>query len=197
MQVIRPYLRVITHGGQWEGRNQSGTRSLHCFYSTWPEALFTINWNFLPSGYYGEGLNAIIVFSACYLPDSSCPDYHYIMENLFLWVCQGWLLVFKFTVHGWITECVGKSQDSKKVKIMHVLIIIRFFLVLFMFLCPCFIIYPWWCSIQRFWGNPVFPITKQQSLRAFPLLQVCGEQSGDACGWRLPDHLYERSHSSE
>lgn len=39
-------------------------------------------------GYYGEGLNAIIVFSACYLPDSSCPDYHYIMENLFLWVAN-------------------------------------------------------------------------------------------------------------
>ncbi|KAM8890322.1 caytaxin isoform 1-T1 [Synchiropus picturatus] len=51
MQVIKPYLRVITHGG-----------------------------------YYGEGLNAIIVFSACYLPDSSCSDYHYIMENLFLYV---------------------------------------------------------------------------------------------------------------
>ncbi|XP_051763673.1 caytaxin isoform X2 [Ctenopharyngodon idella] len=51
MQVIRPYLRVISHGG-----------------------------------YYGEGLNAIIVFTACYLPDSSCPDYHYLMENLFLYV---------------------------------------------------------------------------------------------------------------
>ncbi|TSK53720.1 Caytaxin [Bagarius yarrelli] len=51
MQLIRPYMRVISHGG-----------------------------------YYGEGLNAIIVFSACYLPDSSCPDYHYIMENLFLYV---------------------------------------------------------------------------------------------------------------
>ncbi|XP_069818705.1 caytaxin isoform X2 [Dendropsophus ebraccatus] len=37
-------------------------------------------------GYYGEGLNAIIVFAACCLPDSSCPDYHYIMENLFLYV---------------------------------------------------------------------------------------------------------------
>ncbi|XP_051978147.1 caytaxin-like [Xyrauchen texanus] len=51
MQVIRPYLHVISHGG-----------------------------------YYGEGLNAIVVFSACYLPDSSCPDYHYLMENLFLYV---------------------------------------------------------------------------------------------------------------
>uniref|UniRef100_A0A9R1SN53 ATCAY kinesin light chain interacting caytaxin b n=2 Tax=Cyprinus carpio TaxID=7962 RepID=A0A9R1SN53_CYPCA len=51
MQVIRPYLRVVTHGG-----------------------------------YYGEGLNAIIVFAACYLPDSGCADYSYIMENLFLYV---------------------------------------------------------------------------------------------------------------
>ncbi|KAK5601883.1 hypothetical protein CRENBAI_019303 [Crenichthys baileyi] len=51
MQIIRPYLRVVTHGG-----------------------------------YYGEGLNAIIVFAACYLPDSSCDDYTYIMENLFLYV---------------------------------------------------------------------------------------------------------------
>ncbi|XP_034558221.1 caytaxin isoform X2 [Notolabrus celidotus] len=51
MQVIRPYLRVVTHGG-----------------------------------YYGEGLNAIIVFAACYLPDSGCEDYTYIMENLFLYV---------------------------------------------------------------------------------------------------------------
>lgn len=51
MQVIRPYLRVVTHGG-----------------------------------YYGEGLSAIIVFAACHLPDSSCEDYSYIMENVFLYV---------------------------------------------------------------------------------------------------------------
>lgn len=37
-------------------------------------------------GYYGEGLNAIVVFAACYLPDSGCDDYTYIMENLFLYV---------------------------------------------------------------------------------------------------------------
>ncbi|XP_062843547.1 caytaxin [Trichomycterus rosablanca] len=51
MQAIRPYLRVVTHGG-----------------------------------YYGEGLNAIIVFAACYLPETNCTDYHYIMENLFLYI---------------------------------------------------------------------------------------------------------------
>lgn len=37
-------------------------------------------------GYYGEGLNAIVVFSACYLPDSDQTDYDYIMDNLFLYV---------------------------------------------------------------------------------------------------------------
>lgn len=37
-------------------------------------------------GYYGEGLNAIVVFSACYLPDSNQTDYDYIMDNLFLYV---------------------------------------------------------------------------------------------------------------
>ncbi|XP_055742288.1 protein prune homolog 2-like isoform X6 [Salvelinus fontinalis] len=36
-------------------------------------------------GYYGD-LNAIIVFAACFLPDSNCDDYHYVMENLFLYV---------------------------------------------------------------------------------------------------------------
>lgn len=39
---------------------------------------------YLSPGYYGDGLNAIIVFAACFLPDSSRADYHYVMENLFL-----------------------------------------------------------------------------------------------------------------
>ncbi|CAN0320408.1 unnamed protein product [Lampetra fluviatilis] len=37
-------------------------------------------------GYYGDGLNAIIVFAACYLPDGKDPEYAYIMENLFLYM---------------------------------------------------------------------------------------------------------------
>uniref|UniRef100_A0A3B3X0F0 Protein prune homolog 2 n=2 Tax=Poecilia mexicana TaxID=48701 RepID=A0A3B3X0F0_9TELE len=37
-------------------------------------------------GYYGSGVNAIIVFAACFLPDSDREDYHDIMENLFLYV---------------------------------------------------------------------------------------------------------------
>ncbi|XP_059615935.1 protein prune homolog 2 isoform X2 [Phlebotomus argentipes] len=34
------------------------------------------------------GQNAIIVFSACYLPDRSRTDYHYVMDSLFLYVVQ-------------------------------------------------------------------------------------------------------------
>ncbi|XP_013781538.1 protein prune homolog 2-like isoform X2 [Limulus polyphemus] len=37
-------------------------------------------------GYYGTNRNAIIVFSACYLPDRSRRDYDYVMDNLFLYV---------------------------------------------------------------------------------------------------------------
>uniref|UniRef100_A0A8C6Q3E6 CRAL-TRIO domain-containing protein n=1 Tax=Nothobranchius furzeri TaxID=105023 RepID=A0A8C6Q3E6_NOTFU len=36
-------------------------------------------------GYYAER-NAIIVFAACFLPDSDCENYNYVMENLFLYV---------------------------------------------------------------------------------------------------------------
>lgn len=35
------------------------------------------------AGYYGDGLNAIIVFAVCYMPESNQPNYRYIMDNLF------------------------------------------------------------------------------------------------------------------
>ncbi|GCB78325.1 hypothetical protein scyTo_0019391, partial [Scyliorhinus torazame] len=34
-------------------------------------------------GCFGENLTAIIVFSSCFLPESSLPDYENVMENLF------------------------------------------------------------------------------------------------------------------
>ncbi|KAJ8005982.1 hypothetical protein DPEC_G00123540 [Dallia pectoralis] len=36
-------------------------------------------------GYNGD-LNAIVVFAACFLPDSDCDGYNYVMDNLFLYV---------------------------------------------------------------------------------------------------------------
>lgn len=34
-------------------------------------------------GYYGDGLNAIIVFAVCFMPESNQPNYRYLMDNLF------------------------------------------------------------------------------------------------------------------
>ncbi|NP_001354988.1 BCL2/adenovirus E1B 19 kDa protein-interacting protein 2 isoform 6 [Homo sapiens] len=34
-------------------------------------------------GYYGDGLNAIVVFAVCFMPESSQPNYRYLMDNLF------------------------------------------------------------------------------------------------------------------
>uniref|UniRef100_A0A3Q0QWD1 Uncharacterized protein n=1 Tax=Amphilophus citrinellus TaxID=61819 RepID=A0A3Q0QWD1_AMPCI len=33
-------------------------------------------------GYYGDGMNDIIVFSSCYLPENSLENYQYVMDNL-------------------------------------------------------------------------------------------------------------------
>lgn len=41
---------------------------------------------FSTAGYYGDGLNAIIVFAVCFMPESNQPNYRYIMDNLFKWV---------------------------------------------------------------------------------------------------------------
>ena len=36
------------------------------------------------TGYYGDGFNAIVVLTACHLPDKRRRDYNYVMDNLFL-----------------------------------------------------------------------------------------------------------------
>uniref|UniRef100_A0A8D2QPX0 ATCAY kinesin light chain interacting caytaxin n=1 Tax=Zosterops lateralis melanops TaxID=1220523 RepID=A0A8D2QPX0_ZOSLA len=95
LQMIKPYMRVVTHGG-----------------------------------YYGEGLNAIIVFAACYLPDSNLADYHYIMENLFLYVisslellvAEDYMIVYlngatprrRMPGLGWLKKCYQMIDRSVK-----------------------------------------------------------------------------------
>ena len=58
MKVIEPYKKVISHGGYMhasaDGRNVEGSSP------------------------------AIIIFSACYLPDRARKDYDYVMDNLFM-----------------------------------------------------------------------------------------------------------------
>uniref|UniRef100_A0ABM5ELS7 Caytaxin isoform X2 n=1 Tax=Pogona vitticeps TaxID=103695 RepID=A0ABM5ELS7_9SAUR len=91
-------------------------------------------------GYYGEGLNAIIVFAACYLPDSSLPDYHYIMENLFLYVisslellvAEDYMIVYlngatprrRMPGIGWLKKCY-QMIDRRLRKNLKALIIVH------------------------------------------------------------------------
>ncbi|XP_023257737.1 BCL2/adenovirus E1B 19 kDa protein-interacting protein 2-like [Seriola lalandi dorsalis] len=72
-------------------------------------------------GYYGDGLNDIIVFSSCYLPQNSLENYQYVMDNLFryvvgtldLMVAENYVIVYlcaggqkdKLPGISWLREC--------------------------------------------------------------------------------------------
>ncbi|XP_076844476.1 protein prune homolog 2 isoform X2 [Brachyhypopomus gauderio] len=81
-------------------------------------------------GYYGNGVNSIIVFAACFLPDSDREDYHEVMENLFLYVistlelmvAEDYMIVYLngATPHrrmpglGWLKRCYHMIDRSSK-----------------------------------------------------------------------------------
>nr|XP_020653786.1 bcl-2/adenovirus E1B 19 kDa-interacting protein 2-like protein isoform X1 [Pogona vitticeps] len=91
-------------------------------------------------GYYGEGLNAIIMFTSCYLPDSSIQDYPYVMENLFryiigtleLMVAENYMLVClngatprsRIPSFAWIRQCY-QTIDRRLRKNLKTLIIVH------------------------------------------------------------------------
>lgn len=112
MKAIEPYKRVISHGGQWHGTVKCASwrtliwlgpflnatlqfTSVPCSWSTrgdsvykWMKKCFHTQTSicdawFFDAGYYGDGLNAIIVFAVCFMPESNQPNYRYIMDNLF------------------------------------------------------------------------------------------------------------------
>lgn len=74
MSVLEPFLRVLSHGGMTSHSSDS-----------LPGGYLGITW-YLPSylsGYCGDGMNDIIVFSSCYLPQNSLENYQYVMDHLF------------------------------------------------------------------------------------------------------------------
>nr|DBA13963.1 TPA: hypothetical protein GDO54_004987 [Pyxicephalus adspersus] len=90
-------------------------------------------------GYYGDGLNAIIVFATCYLPESNIPDYQYIMDNLFryiigtldLMVAEDYMLIYlngctprsKIPPISWIKRCYQATGRRLKKNLKSVLIV--------------------------------------------------------------------------
>ncbi|XP_054638424.1 bcl-2/adenovirus E1B 19 kDa-interacting protein 2-like protein isoform X2 [Dunckerocampus dactyliophorus] len=91
-------------------------------------------------GYYGDGMNAIILFTSCYLPENTIDDYNYVMEHLFkymvgtldLMVSENYLLVFlcamaprnKFPSIRWLRQCYTSidrrlKKDLKGLLVVH------------------------------------------------------------------------------
>ncbi|XP_058475200.1 BCL2/adenovirus E1B 19 kDa protein-interacting protein 2-like [Solea solea] len=72
-------------------------------------------------GYYGDGMNDIIVFSSCFLPQNNLEKYTYVMDNLFryvvgtldLMVAENYVIVYlcaggqrdKLPEFSWLREC--------------------------------------------------------------------------------------------
>ncbi|XP_053204614.1 BCL2/adenovirus E1B 19 kDa protein-interacting protein 2-like isoform X2 [Panonychus citri] len=65
LKVIEPYKKVLSHGGYYHHYNSAQLSKNNTNPSPGP---------------------AIIIFSACYLPDRSRKDYGYVMDNLFMYV---------------------------------------------------------------------------------------------------------------
>ncbi|CAB1446719.1 unnamed protein product [Pleuronectes platessa] len=95
---------------------------------------------FSHGGYYGDGLNAIIVFAVCFMPESNQPNYRYIMDNLFkyvigtleLLVAENYMIVYlngatsrkKMPTVGWLRKCY-QQIDRRLRKNLKSLIIVH------------------------------------------------------------------------
>ncbi|XP_030605374.1 bcl-2/adenovirus E1B 19 kDa-interacting protein 2-like protein isoform X2 [Archocentrus centrarchus] len=91
-------------------------------------------------GYYGDGMNAIILFTSCYLPENTVEDYEYVMDNLFryivgtldLMVSENYLLIYlcamaprnKLPSIKWLHQCYTSidrrlKKDLKGLLVVH------------------------------------------------------------------------------
>ncbi|XP_047461926.1 bcl-2/adenovirus E1B 19 kDa-interacting protein 2-like protein [Mugil cephalus] len=61
-------------------------------------------------GYYGDGMNDIIVFSSCYLPENSLDNYQYVMDNLFRYVV-GTVELMVAEDYVMVYLCAGGQKD--------------------------------------------------------------------------------------
>ncbi|XP_077328932.1 BCL2/adenovirus E1B 19 kDa protein-interacting protein 2 isoform X2 [Lithobates pipiens] len=91
-------------------------------------------------GYYGDGLNAIIVFAVCFMPESNQPNYRYLMDNLFKYVigtlemlvAENYMIVYlngattrrKMPSLGWLRKCY-QQIDRRLRKNLKSLIIVH------------------------------------------------------------------------
>uniref|UniRef100_A0A8C6VN72 BCL2 interacting protein 2 n=1 Tax=Naja naja TaxID=35670 RepID=A0A8C6VN72_NAJNA len=88
----------------------------------------------------GDGLNAIIVFAVCFMPESNQPNYRYLMDNLFkyvigsleLLIAESYMIVYlngattrrKMPSLGWLRKCY-QQIDRRLRKNLKSLIIVH------------------------------------------------------------------------
>ncbi|XP_077173661.1 BCL2/adenovirus E1B 19 kDa protein-interacting protein 2 isoform X1 [Paroedura picta] len=90
-------------------------------------------------GYYGDGLNAIVVFAVCFMPESSQPNYKYLMDNLFkfvigtleLLVAENYMIIYlngattrrKVPSLGWLRKCYQQIDRRLKKNLKSLIIV--------------------------------------------------------------------------
>uniref|UniRef100_A0A3Q3WK76 CRAL-TRIO domain-containing protein n=1 Tax=Mola mola TaxID=94237 RepID=A0A3Q3WK76_MOLML len=90
-------------------------------------------------GYYGDEMNAIILFTSCYLPENTVEDYEYVMDNLFryivgtldLMVSENYLLVYlcamaprnKVPAIRWLHQCYTSIDRRLKKDLRGLLVV--------------------------------------------------------------------------
>lgn len=84
MSVLEPYLQVLSHGGQRSSLAQVVGGFISAI-SVGHSAEMLITAFLVLAGYYGDEMNAIILFTSCYLPENTVEDYDYVMDHLFRW----------------------------------------------------------------------------------------------------------------
>uniref|UniRef100_A0A3B3BW13 CRAL-TRIO domain-containing protein n=1 Tax=Oryzias melastigma TaxID=30732 RepID=A0A3B3BW13_ORYME len=62
-------------------------------------------------GYYGDGMDDIVVFSSCYLPENGLENYQYVMDNLFRFVV-GTLELMVAENYVIVYLCSGGQKDK-------------------------------------------------------------------------------------
>uniref|UniRef100_A0A8D3AYB8 CRAL-TRIO domain-containing protein n=1 Tax=Scophthalmus maximus TaxID=52904 RepID=A0A8D3AYB8_SCOMX len=124
----RSEVRGQTAGYREDVLDAQGTR-WRCFSSGEPLHQSRVNMSVLQpflrvlshGGYYGDGMNDIIVFSSCYLPQNRLENYQHVMDNLFryvvgtldLMVAENYVMVYlcaggqkdKLPEFSWLREC--------------------------------------------------------------------------------------------
>ncbi|XP_038568355.1 bcl-2/adenovirus E1B 19 kDa-interacting protein 2-like protein isoform X1 [Micropterus salmoides] len=90
-------------------------------------------------GYYGDEMNAIILFTSCYLPENTVEDYEYVMDNLFryivgtldLMVSEKYILVYlcamaprnKLPAIKWLHQCYTSIDRRLKKDLRGLLVV--------------------------------------------------------------------------